>query len=415
MSDIENVINTEQKKKKGRPRKEIQPVVEQEKKKRGRKKKDVVVEEVKQKKKRGRKAAVKFFSSSIRKKIPLTTVIQNSNNYILHLDIKNEENDDQDDINVDSDSDYSNKLDNIVDDIFSNFDAVEKSNEIKKILDEDDFIMNYVNDRNLDEIDEIDLEELYDKRIEYREEQDKLLIEKLEALRHDEGLLDRISEKAQNTNAIKEETRRSNQETNRKKGFFEMFYELSHDKIWLEKTDVACWWCCHTFNTTPIGMPVNYNHNIDKFQVKGLFCSFACMVAYKNDQKIKNNDSLIRFLYRKLTGECIGGKRIPSAPPRAALKMFGGELSIEEFRTSTEENKMYKMIDYPMYISKDYIEEIDIVNVKNANNKIFDDNTLSRVVNLDEKRIQDAKQRLSQIEKTTVTLGNTIDKFIKIT
>ena len=34
--------------------------------------------------------------------------------------------------------------------------------------------------------------------------------------------------------------------------------------------------------------------------------------------------------------------------------------------------------------------------------------------NLDDKRIEDAKNRLSQIEKTTVTLGNTIDKFIKI-
>ena len=37
------------------------------------------------------------------------------------------------------------------------------------------------------------------------------------------------------------------------------------------------------------------------------------------------------------------------------------------------------------------------------------------MVNLDEKRINDAKLRLSsQIEKHTVTLGNTIDKFIKI-
>ena len=82
------------KRKKGRPRKEVVenvPAVPEEKKKRGRKKKEVVVEEIKKKKKRGRKAAVKYFSSSIRKKIPLTTVLQDKNNYILHLDVKDED------------------------------------------------------------------------------------------------------------------------------------------------------------------------------------------------------------------------------------------------------------------------------------------------------------------------------------
>jgi len=83
------------KRKKGRPRKDTTlqevPKVPEEKKKRGRKKKEVVIEEVKQKKKRGRKAAVKYFSSSIRKKIPLTTVLQDNNNYILHLDVKEDD------------------------------------------------------------------------------------------------------------------------------------------------------------------------------------------------------------------------------------------------------------------------------------------------------------------------------------
>jgi hypothetical protein len=88
--------NISVKKKKGRPRKnpienENTPAVPQEKKKRGRKKKEKVEEEVKQKKKRGRKAALKFFSSTIRKKIPLTTVIYDNDKSILHLDIKEDE------------------------------------------------------------------------------------------------------------------------------------------------------------------------------------------------------------------------------------------------------------------------------------------------------------------------------------
>jgi len=438
-TEMTTEINTEEthtesleKRKKGRPRKE-QPateVTEGEKKKRGRKKKEVVVEEVKQKKKRGRKAAVKYFSSSIRKKIPLTTVIQDNHNYILHLDIQHSDGDkspsipdgpnssnrsdgpDSPDSDSNSDTNSNNELnlEKLVNVMFeTESDDVDKTCSIQKLLD------NQFQSRD------VDLEILYDKRIEFREEQDRLLVSKLELLHQDDSFIDKIIlEKQKNvkldkTNNISTKNREIEQSTNRKKGFFEMCYDLSSNKTWNESTDIACWWCCHQFSNTPIGMPVHYTNNIDKFRVKGVFCSFACMVAYKDDQKIKTTDSLIRFMYRKLTGECIGGKRIPKAPPRISLKLFGGELTIEQFRNSTTENKMYKLVEYPMYVSKDYIEEIDIANVKSANNKIFDDTSFTRVVNLDEKRIQDAKQRLSQIEKTTVTFGNTIDKFIKIT
>ena len=68
------------------------------------------------------------------------------------------------------------------------------------------------------------------------------------------------------------------------------------------------------------------------------------------------------------------------------------------------------MIDYPMYISRDFIEEIDIQNVKAVNKNMFKEKS---IYNLDDKRVEDAKTRLSSIEETTVTLGNTIDKFIK--
>ena len=92
--DITDNVEPVIKRKKGRPRKDTTlqnvPKNPEEKKKRGRKKKEVVVEEVKQKKMRGRNAAVKYFSSSIRKKIPLTIVLQDNNNYILHLDVKDD-------------------------------------------------------------------------------------------------------------------------------------------------------------------------------------------------------------------------------------------------------------------------------------------------------------------------------------
>ena len=453
MSETEEIL----KKKKGRPRKQKNDDVvgqtldnqnvEVEKKKRGRKKKEVGVEEVKQKKKRGRKAAVKYFSSSIRKKIPLTTVIQDNNNYILHLDIKQDaqpsnESQSKDALENTFDKLSISEVDNAtsikpivestsdvnkfnIDNDMSSFDCsnscslVRDVDKVKKeiqemLINDQSILSDFLEDPTSNEK---SLRELYEKRIEYRENQDKLLVDKLESLHKDDEIMNKLlwqSDNDQCQDKCIEDERKKTQELNRKKGYFELLYTFVHNAEWLDKTDVCCWWCCHPFEGIPIGLPVEYVHRVKKFMVKGIFCSFACMIAYKNDKKIANKDHLVKYLYAKLTGEPLNSTTVNSAPLRCTLKMFGGELSIEEFRKSSHEQTVYKMVEYPMFIAKGYVEEIDIANVKNVNTKLFDDTSFTRAVNLDEKRVNDAKMRLSQIEKTTITLGNTIDKFINI-
>lgn len=426
--EIEKIqIDEPIKRKKGRPRKDITKIAEvekmpEEKKKRGRKKKENVVEEVKQKKKRGRKAAVKYFSSSIRKKIPLTTVLQDNNNFILHLDIKEDGvEDDEIEINyngientdvnagnanqdIESDS-FDEKEESMINLVFSKLENENQEivNELQKeydeLLEETDSILGDVRDDD----DLENLSELYEKRIRFREQQDNMLVNKLETLRKDKIVIE--TEERTNEDKIK-----LIQENNKKRGYFEIMCKFIHNEKWLYSTDICCWWCCHSFNSVPIGFPDDYNYNNEKFRVKGVFCSFSCMLAYKQDKNIKNKDYLIKALYCKLTGTLLKDAVLKAAPPRCCLKIFGGELSIDEFRNNFQENKIYKMIDYPMYVSKDFIEEVDIQNVKAVNKNIFQD---KNVYNLDDKRVEDAKNRLSQIEQTTVTLGNTIDKFIK--
>ena len=412
------------KRKKGRPRKEVtdkhlveKPV--EEKKKRGRKRKEGT-EEVKQKKKRGRKAAVKYFSSSIRKKIPLTTVLQDNNNYILHLDINE----------IDNEIETTNET--------TNENEIETTNEIKttneneigtinSILNEESMIQNIKLDKNeiinavfeelrqnnsenevelqkeykdLIEKDDLDVNELYERRIEFREKQDNILVHKLN---------NKLNKKENKVHV-------NNKESNRKRGFFKVLDEFIENKEWLHSTSVCCWWCCHTFDTVPIGMPCYYDNSIDKFRVKGVFCSFSCMVAYKDEKKINYINHNIKFLYSKMTGTILLDCVLKSAPSRYTLKMFGGQLTIDEFRNNFTENKIYKMVEYPMFISNDYMEEIDIKNIKRANHKLFDENNSQQpriFNNLDDKRVEDAKSRLLIIENATVTVGNTIDKFIK--
>ncbi len=411
----DNIKNEEPiKRKKGRPRKEVPNVDEtkqEEKKKRGRKKKEVVIEEIKQKKKRGRKAAVKYFSSSIRKKIPLTTVLQDNNNFILHLNIKNDEKNENENINVfPTDLDNLEIQDNIIDNVFEklknenyeNISTLQK--EYDELIEKEDSILSDIINN------EEDLTDLYEKRVANREHQDNLLFNKLETYHKDNNVIDKLFG---NENNIKEIEDNYDQDQNRKKGFFEILSNFIHNDDWLNNTNVCCWWCCHSFDTVPIGMPEKYDELMKKFLVKGVFCSFSCMMAYKKEIKRDcTKDYLIKFLYTRLTGTFLLDAHLEPAPPRCCLKMFGGDLTIEEFRNSFKENKVYRMVEYPMYVCKDYIEEVDIQNVKKVNQNVFTE-VQQKITNLDDKRIEDAKLRLSQIEKTTITLGNTIDKFIK--
>jgi len=122
-------------------------------------------------------------------------------------------------------------------------------------------------------------------------------------------------------------------------------------------TSKPCWWCRHSFNTCPIGLPIEYyphepsshkkiareaaltkaNLSLDMndfFITDGLFCSFPCCKAFNKDcrDEIKYQGSLtlLLLLYSKLTNRTV--LTIPEAPHWKLLKAYGGHLTIEEFR-----------------------------------------------------------------------------------
>lgn len=70
-----------------------------------------------------------------------------------------------------------------------------------------------------------------------------------------------------------------------------------------------------------------------------------------------------------------------------------------------------------MFMSKDYVEEVDIANIKSANQNVFVSNShinaYKGTPQTHDKLIRDARTRLSKMEDTVVTPTNTIDKFIK--
>ena len=141
-------------------------------------------------------------------------------------------------------------------------------------------------------------------------------------------------------------------------------------------TNVHCWWCCHQFDTKPIGIP-NHIQRIQKhgaddvtdfegnytdlerliFYMYGCFCSFSCALAYLHNERNKSNQSryLLNLLHHKLTGYRV---QLKPAPPRQSLAIFGGYLTIEQFREkSTKISKNFKIVKIPMLSQTQAIEE----------------------------------------------------------
>lgn len=98
-----------------------------------------------------------------------------------------------------------------------------------------------------------------------------------------------------------------------------------------EKSDAACFWCCHTFTNRPCVLPLN-DHG-EYLSVFGNFCSPECTMSYLFDS---HQDSHMRWeqlaLLNRVYADSVGG-RINPAPPRTVLKLFGGMYSIEEYRS----------------------------------------------------------------------------------
>ncbi len=132
------------------------------------------------------------------------------------------------------------------------------------------------------------------------------------------------------------------------------------------RTDIYCFWCCHKFDNSPIFMPCNLKG--DTFIVKGIFCSFECCFSYmSNHSKHSKNIHLLKYMYYLYTGKKFFREPLRKAPEKECLKIFGGPLSIEEFRSNCNS---YEILTHPMSYVSGLIEKVHkIPSVKQNKNK----------------------------------------------
>lgn len=120
-----------------------------------------------------------------------------------------------------------------------------------------------------------------------------------------------------------------------------------------ETSDVACFWCCHTFEGQPCVIPACEEKGI--YEVYGNYCCPECALSgileERDDSHVKWEK--ISLLHRIYGAQVSGGPsgRIYPAPPRSVLKMFGGTVGIESYRGTIRERKVRVDLHLPPMVS----------------------------------------------------------------
>jgi len=107
-----------------------------------------------------------------------------------------------------------------------------------------------------------------------------------------------------------------------------------------------CWWCRHSIppEYQVLGCPLRYSDDI--FNCEGSFCSFNCIKAYIEDKnhynmKYRESVALTLLYYSKIFNQDIIYSTLFPAPHWSLLKVYGGNLEIEEFRNEFQRVQYY--------------------------------------------------------------------------
>ena len=143
--------------------------------------------------------------------------------------------------------------------------------------------------------------------------------------------------------------------------------KIEETKEWPSKCSILCWWCCHSFGSTPIPSVTKYDYKRKRFALQGIFCSWNCAASYTMESTSRNIFHLYK-LRKEWTGQT---SNIEKAPHKTILKAFGGYMGIEEFRKSPHEDRKLIMPTPQFSYENQQIAEIYNEIRKNKNRKKY--------------------------------------------
>lgn len=129
---------------------------------------------------------------------------------------------------------------------------------------------------------------------------------------------------------------------------------------WPKKTNLCCWYCGFTFQTTPVFIPTYVSKN--QCGVFGNFCSFSCASGYIKDYHSSSDlyKKNLLNLYNTYTGNI--AFHITESPKRYNLQRYGGSYSDQQYIKKIQElessiSKKIITIDRQYVHIKDQTEE----------------------------------------------------------
>lgn len=127
------------------------------------------------------------------------------------------------------------------------------------------------------------------------------------------------------------------------------YRELSGSKKIPEKTDIGCFWCAHTFENQPCIIPEREEKGV--YRVYGNFCCPGCAASYLLHESIDPHVRWERMALLHRIYDPTGSLRIFPSPARESLRLFGGPLSIEQYRATIRDGKVRVDVHLPPMVS----------------------------------------------------------------
>lgn len=127
--------------------------------------------------------------------------------------------------------------------------------------------------------------------------------------------------------------------------------DVSHEKT-EAKTQQKCFWCCYDVGHEVYGMPIRYDALNKNFAMYGTFCSLECASAFNFSYHLGSDRAWEIHSWIQMLGKRFGYKEpIRPAPSRYLLEMFGGPMTIEEFRQAHKSQERTMVMNIPPLIS----------------------------------------------------------------
>jgi hypothetical protein len=161
------------------------------------------------------------------------------------------------------------------------------------------------------------------------------------------------------------------------------FQDSSEIKQIPMQSSAACFWCCHTFTHRPVVLPIRDTG--EHLIVTGNFCSPECATAHLFEMRQDSHTrwEQLALLYRVYGEACQGV--IHPAPSRSVLTLFGGTMSIEEYRSMLLSRTVRVDVHLPPMVS--------ILATMDTKPIDFYDSNLTKTVN------ETVKERLQKAEE----------------